>query len=69
MMTYEEKLNQAAKNWFAMNPHYPNYGRFFEALKLKIGSNNNQRQSVPCDTFDYSGTIWCDGCGWERKDH
>ena len=53
---YQSKLEQAARNWLWNN----------SSSKKTI---KEVRQTVPCTEFDYSGTIWCDRCGWEGSSH
>lgn len=60
---YQQKLEQAAKNWLWNN-------RSNKQIVKEIRENNlRNRVTVPCTEFDYSGTIWCDRCGWEGSSH
>lgn len=74
-LTYEQKLRQAAMNWLANNPGAKTKTGAIETVEsvmVEIRKNNAKgRVEWPeaCDSFDYSGTIWCDHCARERSEH
>ena len=64
---YQSKLEQAARNWLWNNSSSK---KTIKEVADEIRENNLKvRQTVPCTEFDYSGTIWCDRCGWEGSSH
>lgn len=66
-MTYEEQLLKAAQNWKNLNPKAEDS---LNKIACEIATNNAKyKQEKPCEEFDYSGTIWCDRCGFESEEH
>lgn len=64
---YPKKLEQAARDWLLGNPSSKQTVR---EVAAEIRKNNREiRVAVPCTEFDYSGTLWCDRCGFEAKSH
>lgn len=64
---YQQKLEQAARDWLVNNVSSK---KTVLEVALEIRKNNREtRLMVPCIEFDYSGTIWCDRCGFEKKSH
>lgn len=64
---YQQKLEQAARNWLENNPSNK---QTVKEVAAEIRENNlKNRVTVPCTEFDYSATIWCDRCGFEAKSH
>lgn len=59
----EEKIAEAATNYIVRHPKI----KLSEA-KLKI-KNNFGPDYNSCSRFNYTGTIWCDGCGHEKECH
>lgn len=65
-MTYQQKIKQIAKQYLVNNPDCRESQQEVEDIIFK---NNSNRWVEPCDEFDYSGTIWCDRCGFESQQH
>lgn len=66
-LDYDKKLEQAARNWLWNNSSSK---QTVKEVAADIRENNlKNRVTVPCTEFDYSGTIWCDRCGFEAKSH
>jgi len=64
---YQSKLEQAARNWLENNS---SSRKTVLQVASEIRENNlKNRVNLPCIEFDYSGTIWCDRCGFEAKSH
>ena len=64
---YQSKLEQAARSWLINNPSSK---QTVKEVAAEIRENNLKVWvMVPCTEFDYSGTIWCDRCGFESSSH
>ena len=64
---YQQKLEEAAQNWLLSNPDSK---QTVKQIAEEIRKNNlKYRCNKPCCEFNYSGTRWCDDCGFEKEDH